>query len=237
MTKDNSNKNYFNYRGITPEYYKKYAIPKYLRNLFIRTDISVLDIGCGFGQFINALAQTGIKNIKGIDVSNTSVNYCVDKGLHVEHVKSIEEYSVNHKKEYDFIVMSHVLEHIEKKSIIKTLLFIKTMLKDNGALIVMVPNAQSTTGCYWAYEDFTHTTLFTVGSLLYVLRAAGFQEIQLLDPECLDGLSFGKKVFRKFFLEIYKLNTLFWNKVTGSSYHAPSPTVFSYEIKVVAKGE
>lgn len=42
----------------------------------------------------------------------------------------------------------------------------------------MMPNAQSNTDCYWAYEDFTHYTLFIAGSLLYVLREAGFTNIE-----------------------------------------------------------
>ena len=37
---------------------------------------------------------------------------------------------------------------------------------------------QLNTDCYWAYEDFTHYTLFIAGSLLYVLREAGFTNIE-----------------------------------------------------------
>ncbi|MGC9101323.1 MAG: hypothetical protein ACP5HC_08750 [Caldisericum sp.] len=41
----------------------------------------------------------------------------------------------------------------------------------------MVRNVQSNTGAYWAYEDFSHFTLFTSGSIYYVLKMAGFDEI------------------------------------------------------------
>jgi len=63
----------------------------------------------------------------------------------------------------------------------------------------MVPNAQSPVGCYWAYEDFTHTTLFTAGSLYYVLKMAGFKEITFVDPLCIEGLPLWKKMVRKTF--------------------------------------
>lgn len=47
----------------------------------------------------------------------------------------------------------------------------------------MVPNAQSYTGAYWRYEDFTHNIMFTAGSSTYVLRSAGFENIEFLDPD------------------------------------------------------
>ncbi|MBK7370676.1 MAG: hypothetical protein IPJ09_04415 [Saprospiraceae bacterium] len=76
--------------------------------------------------------------------------------------------------------MSHVLEHIEKINIIDTLITIKSyLLAESGSFVVMVPNAQSVTGAYWMYEDFTHTTLFTSGSIYYVLKSQpknGFQK-------------------------------------------------------------
>ena len=41
-----------------------------------------------------------------------------------------------------------------------------------GILITAVLN--TTTGSYWAFEDFTHETLFTCGSLEYVLSEHSF---------------------------------------------------------------
>ena len=98
----------------------------------------------------------------------------------------------------------------------------------------MVPNAQSISGSYWHYEDFTHHTLFTSGSLYFVLRSAGFKHIEFLDIDCTTGLPRWKAMIRKFFLNIYKLNILFWFKVTSSNYHYSSPAIYSFEIKAVA---
>jgi hypothetical protein len=36
-------------------------------------------------------------------------------------------------------------------------------------------------------------------------------------------------------LAVYKVNRQLWNKVTSSSYHRPSPVVYSYEIKRLAR--
>jgi predicted TPR repeat methyltransferase len=226
---------YFNYRNIDAGFYSDYKIPKYLlKELPDNKEAKILDIGCGFGMTLSALADLGYRNIKGIDISETAVNYCVDKGIDVEYA-DIHQYCNTSKTKFDFIIMSHVLEHIEKSETISTLKNIRTLLLDEaGSLCIMVPNAQSNTGSYWAYEDFTHHTLFTTGSIIYVLKAAGFNSIKFLDPKGIENSSFAKKIFKELFLSIYIFKKKFWNKITSSAYHQPSPHIFTYELKVLA---
>ena len=131
--------------------------------------------------------------------------------------------------------MSHVLEHFPKEQVIPQLVKLKGLLKPSGALIVMVPNAQSHTGAYWAYEDFTHFLLFTSGSIYYVLRAAGFNEVEFLDVDCTIGMAGWKRTIKQILLKCYVLNYRFWNRVTTSSTHEPSPLIFSYEIRAIAR--
>ena len=132
--------------------------------------------------------------------------------------------------------MAHVLEHIDKNKIIDTLKAIKdNLLNEGGKFIVMVPNAQSNTDAYWMYEDFTHATLFTAGSMLYVLKAAGFTNVQFLDPDGTEFLQPHKKVIIKMLMWWYKKKKDFWNSVTQSSYHKPSPRIHTFELKVLAQ--
>lgn len=98
-----------------------------------------------------------------------------------------------------------------------------------------MPNAQSATGCYWAYEDFTHNTLFTAGSLIYVLKMAGFKNIEIIDKDALEGSRGIKRLIKIALLKSYKMAIRLLNLATNSSFHAPSPQVFSYEIKALAK--
>ena len=102
--------------------------------------------------------------------------------------------------------------------------------------MLMVPNAQSNTDCYWMFEDFTHTTLFTAGSVLFVLKAAGFKTIEFLDKDgVVSAGSWYGKLIRRVFLKIYDLNKLFWNKITLSAYYKFSPRIYTYELKALAK--
>ena len=138
---------------------------------------------------------------------------------------------------YDYVLMSHVLEHLPKEYIVPMLQKIREeILAVEEALCIMVPNAQSNTDCYWAYEDFTHYTLFTAGSLFYVLREDGFTAIEFLDHDGLGNSTGWKKFVKRLLLKAYIKNKLFWNKVTGSAYHQPSPMIFTWELKCLAKG-
>lgn len=228
--------NYFKLRGVDESNYPPY-MPRYLLKYLPSRDQKVVDIGCGFGQTLLYLKNNGYNNILGIDINQYSLSR-----LDQNDIKSynnnedlyFDQYSQSQTSAANLIIMQHVLEHLEKDKIIHTLKNVRNMLTSDGALFVSVPNAQSHTGCYWAYEDFTHNCLFTAGSLLYVLRAAGFSKVHIVDPDCTAGCSIRRKIFIKFLLAIYKMNYTFWNKVTNSSFHRPSPQVFSYEIKAIA---
>jgi 2-polyprenyl-3-methyl-5-hydroxy-6-metoxy-1,4-benzoquinol methylase len=227
---------YFSFRNISPEYYSDFRLPKYLLAVLPENkDAKILDIGCGFGQMLKCLRSEGYPNTYGIDISKEAVKYCKSTGLNVEEIFGLEEYSDGRHGTFDLIIMSHILEHIEKQKIIETLSIVKKrLLSENGKLLVMVPNAQSNTGSYWAYEDFTHTTIFTAGSLFYVLKAAGFEHIKYLDPQYVEGLSPVRRIIKKTLLKIYIMNKEFWNRITGSSYHKPSPRIFGFEIRALA---
>ena len=71
-------------------------------------------------------------------------------------------------------------------------------------------------------------------SLIYALKMAGFSDVIIIDKDALAGSSGLKKLVRKVFLKLYKLQYRFWNKITASATHSPSPDVFSYEIKALA---
>lgn len=230
-----SYQDYFRFRGVSPTDYLNAPLPPWLEKVIPKErDTAVLDIGCGFGQMLLALKRAGYTNLSGIDLEDSAIDYCRKEGLDVRKT-SILEYSPEAPR-YDVAIMSHVLEHIPKKETISVLTSIRTrILKPNGMLLVMVPNAQAHTGCYWMYEDWTHETLFTAGSLLYVLRVAGFPEISLCDPQAIEGNSLKRRIVRRLLLPLYDGQLRFWNWVTASAFHAASPRIYTFELKALAR--
>lgn len=225
-------KDYFANRGVPKDYYSNYRIPVWLQTELPKDKSArLLDIGCGYGHFLNRLKEAGYNNAQGIDINDESVARCNELGLKVTQISSIKEFAQAHSNQFQLITMSHVLEHINKEEIIDTVAQIKGMLAPGGAFIVMVPNGQTNTGAYWMYEDFTHTTLFTAGSLLYVLKGGGFTDISILDPLDSAHLTGFAKWKRHFLTRLYEINLNFWNRATGASFHVPSPRVYTFEIK------
>jgi len=229
---------YFSNRNVGEESYAGYSLPKYLGPYFMETDkeLRILDIGCGLGQLLSHLKGRGFQHMQGIDINEEAILACRKNGLLVEKVNDIREFTVSDSMKFDRIVMSHVLEHIDKEKIIDTLIHIRQfLLKDGGVFLLMVPNAQSPTGVYWRYEDFTHTLLFTAGSCSYVLKSAGFKSIEFIDPDGTRFMSPVKRSLIKLLLGWHKLKEDFWNKILQTSYHGPSQRIYTFDLKVAAR--
>lgn len=229
---------YFSNRNVDASLYTNYKLPRYLTPYFQENEKSIktLDIGCGLGQALNFLKNKEFTNLFGIDINDESIDICKKNGLSVEKITDIREFAINYSGDkFERIIMSHVLEHIDKDLIIDTLIHIKKyLLKDGGIFLLMVPNAQSYTGAYWRYEDFTHTILFTAGSSYYVLKSAGFKTIEFIDPDGTKHMSPVKRMIIKCLIGYHKLKEDIWNKVLQTSFHKTSPRIYTFELKVAA---
>ncbi len=228
---------YFHARGVTADAYDLYSLPTHLIQLLPQAKGGpILDIGCGHCQTLKSLRRMGFTDLQGLDVSDDAVQHAQGEGLDVSLVEDLQIFISSCTKRYDLVIMSHVIEHIDKERIIETLRLIRSrLLTPSGFLYLATPNAQSPTNCYWAYEDFTHTTIFTAGSVIYVLRQAGYQSIAFLDPDGLEGLPASKKTIKRVFQFLYRMNRRFWNRAMSSAYHRPSPEIYAWELRVRAQ--
>ncbi|OYX83255.1 MAG: methyltransferase [Flavobacteriales bacterium 32-34-25] len=106
-------------------------------------------IGAGTGDFLLTAQQNGWQTI-GVEPSPRAKGIAVKKGISfVEDTKELESHS------FDTITMWHVLEHVpDLDAQIKEL---KRLLKQEGTLIVAVPNYKSFDakhyGAFWAAYD------------------------------------------------------------------------------------
>lgn len=132
---------------------RKYTLKKKvdLVKQFTKSD-GLLDIGAGTGHFINACQSKGI-NALGLEPDEDARNYGVSN-FNV-NVKDINELHVLKDNSRDVITMWHVLEHVYHLN--RDVEKITRILKDDGKLIVAVPNMNSYDakiyGEFWAAFD------------------------------------------------------------------------------------
>jgi SAM-dependent methyltransferase len=132
---------------------------------------TLLDFGCGKGQFINRALKYGWQ-VKGIETAKERAEFGINKyGLDI----STSEYKTGLVKGAPFnaITLFHVLEHLtEPKELLKEL--VENNLTQDGCLVIEVPlfgSLQSTlAGKHWIHIDpplhISHFTKNTLSKLL-----------------------------------------------------------------------
>jgi len=122
---------------------------------------SILDLGCGTGDFLNYFENRGWQTT-GIEPTPEPRNYAIN--TYKLKVYDISEFDKLNPKSFDVVTMWHVLEHVHQlkeqfESSIR-------VLKDNGLLIIALPNQQSWDAQYYknfwaAYDVPRHLYHFT----------------------------------------------------------------------------
>ncbi|HMO02454.1 MAG TPA: class I SAM-dependent methyltransferase [Oligoflexia bacterium] len=136
---------------------------------FINTEGEILEIGPGLGEFLEYLTKN--KKPKAIDIveNDSAVTEFLSKQFEIRNLFQVNiEESValsNKLKNYDFILMLQVLEHIKPEMMPSLLKTLYKHLKPNGVLAIVVPNGANPLSTVERYSDFTHTTLFSENSL------------------------------------------------------------------------
>ena len=102
---------------------------------------SILDIGCGWGEF-TPMFRERFRKVSGLDPDKKLLNVAQKRIDGVHYIEGWGE-TFNLDEKFDTITMTNLLEHVDNP--IKLLKNCKKHLSENGVIIVQVPNAKSIT--------------------------------------------------------------------------------------------
>lgn len=143
--------------------------------------LSLLEIGCGMGDFLLEAQIKGFK-VSGLEVTEHLVEFanhrlganCVEKGY-------IED-SIYPQESFDVIAFFDVIEHVRNP--LNFMKRVNWLLKKNGKIFIVTPSLDSWSavllGKHWMEYKVEHLSYFNKTAIKTLLEKTGFQYIKFL---------------------------------------------------------
>lgn len=135
----------------------------------------ILDMGCGAGNFLFALARLGYSSLTEVDLSPEQValarRWCPKAKIIEADVFEVLKANTGR---YALVSGLDILEHFRKDEALTFLELAHKALFPGGRLILQTPNAASPFFGSVAYSDFTHEWFYSPRGLERILGMAGF---------------------------------------------------------------
>ncbi len=151
----------------------------WVQSLFTGYKGNLLEVGAGTGAFANAMDKKNWKvTALEPDASSREIAF-KNYGFVLHPISDLQILSPN---TYDVITLWHVLEHVHDLKI-----YISTfnkLLKDNGRLIIAVPNHTSFDAHFYrnfwaAYDVPRHLYHFSPTSMKFLMKSYGFELVNI----------------------------------------------------------
>ena len=140
----------------------------------------VLDIGCGSGELLEILAESGIRAY-GIELSDVLASADRDRGLDVRVDDALHHLAELPESTLGAVVALHVVEHLDTDTLLEMLDLALRALRPGGVLILETPNPGNVTvGANGFYLDPTHQHPLPSSLLEFFVSIRGFTEVSIL---------------------------------------------------------
>ncbi len=148
---------------------RRKIVKSQLQHLNLPENAKILEVGCGTGGNLNMLAEFG--EVSALEPDQFSREYIKQtKKIDAQYCYLPHELPSFKLQEFDLIIMTDVLEHIEEDA--ETLQCLKKYLKKDGIFLVTVPAYQF----LWSHHDVDrqHKRRYVIGNLVKIFHNAEF---------------------------------------------------------------
>jgi SAM-dependent methyltransferase len=122
------------------------TIVRFLKRSGATPDWRILDVGCGFGRNLRTIRKAGL-NCTGVEINPDTADAIRSEGFVCLHP---DDFDLN-REPWDAIIMSHIIEHFDYKSLVDMMEGYLDILKPGGFLIIATPIFT-----HRFYDDFDH---------------------------------------------------------------------------------
>lgn len=180
-----------------------------LINSYTTSDKSLLDIGCGTGDFLQT-AQQNNWTVSGIE-PNAEARKIANGKTH-DAVQDAHELSNLKNESFEVITLWHVLEHLPDFQ--EQIITYKRLLRNSGTLIIAVPNYNSYDAEYYqnfwaAYDVPRHLWHFSEKGMKQLMEKQGLKIVEtkpmIFDAYYVSLLSEKYKTGKMNFLKAFRI--------------------------------
>jgi SAM-dependent methyltransferase len=141
----------------------------------------VVDIGCGRGEFLDLLAESGLRG-EGVDSEPGMVERSRQKGHKVTQADAAEYLAGVADGSLGCIFSAHLIEHLPFESLLSIFRLARSKLAPNGLFIAETVNPHSIAALKGFWVDLTHQKPIFPEVAVTLCRLHGFGSARILFP-------------------------------------------------------
>jgi len=176
---------------------------------------TVLDLGCGRGEFLELLDKNGIKGV-GIDINDQMIDLCLEKGLDCQKGDILKKLGEYEDSSLSGIFSSQVIEHLPPSYLKRLLEVAYFKLVPSSYLVLETINPVSVFSLVQIYFlDLSHQKPIHPQAIQFLMESTGFEEVEIkysspIEEERLEDLPGADEVATILNQNIDKLNKLLY---------------------------
>ena len=142
-------------------------------------EITVLDVGCGRGEWLGLLGDNGLK-ARGVDFNPVMTAHCRDAGLDVIQTDAVDYLKKLPDATLSVVTGFHIVEHLHFDTLFALFDQIQRVLRPGGMILFETPNPENVlVGSHTFYHDPTHRNPITPTFIQFLARYFGLTDIVL----------------------------------------------------------